>query len=250
MALKLLSRTKSNTLPCSVLPPDLGHCVHGGAGRHPIARVSHAVLGLELLHRVGERHRVAGVVLRIVVVAAVDEIHRAVAGAASDGDGHGVRILAVVGQRRVLDRGTRQDDELQHAAAVQRQADDLFLAHHRADVDVASFDEAGVGLHRHGFRQAADFQVDVDRSRIADGEDDAGLFEDAEATQLRGELVGSDGQVGEDVAAAFVADDEAGHCGIGVSDGDFDAWEGASRFIQDRTGELSHGYGLSFAANR
>src|SRR5688572_31869474 len=34
------------------------------------------------------------------------------------------------------------------------------------------------------------------------------------------------------------------------SDGNFDAREGASRFIQDRTGELSHGHGLCVAAKR
>src|SRR5436190_1388828 len=83
------------------------------------------VLVAELLQRVGERHRVPGIVLRVVVVAAVDEIHRAVARAAGHGDRHGVGVLAVVRERRVLDSRPGEHDELQDAAAVERQIDDL-----------------------------------------------------------------------------------------------------------------------------
>src|SRR5438093_1198889 len=85
----------------------------------------YAVFELEFLERVRKRHRLADVVQGIVVVAAIDEIERAVAGAARDRNRDGARILPLAPDERaraaVVDRRARQEDQLRRLAAVERQ---------------------------------------------------------------------------------------------------------------------------------
>ena len=53
-----------------------------------------------------------------------------------------------------FDGAAGQHDQLERAPAVERQADDLFLAHDGADADVARLDHRRVGAHADRFRHA------------------------------------------------------------------------------------------------
>ena len=104
----------------------LGDRVDRGAGGHAVAGIAHAGLDSELLQRVRERNRVAAVLLRVVVVAAVNQVQRAGARPAADRDRHRAGRLAVV-RPADLHGAARQQNELRGAPAVERQADELLF---------------------------------------------------------------------------------------------------------------------------
>ena len=62
------------------------------------------------------------------------------------------------------------------------------------------------------------------------------------------ELVGPDRQVGEDVLTLLAGDDEPGHPGVGLGDGDFHARQGAAGLVQDRARQLGDGHRLGESA--
>ena len=208
------------------------HGIHGCAGIHAVARRTHAALDLELLERVGERHRLPDVVQRIVVVAAVDQIQRAVAGAAGDGDRHRARILALASDERarcaVVDGRSRQHHELRGLPAVERQADHLLLRHRRADARVARLHHRRICGHRDGFLHGADLHRHVDDRARPDGERETGSLVGVEALQLGFELVRTDGQIPKHVLAALVGHDEAGDARGGLGHLDLDAGKRAA----------------------
>ena len=127
----------------------LGDGIHRRAARQARSRVTHARFGPELLQRVRKRNRVAGVDLRIVVVAAVDEIQRGIAKRPRDRDLDGRAARDPIGEATDgrLDGSTRKQNQLRGVATVQRQAHHLILGHERADRETARLDHVRVGLH-------------------------------------------------------------------------------------------------------
>src|SRR5689334_17825173 len=96
----------------------LGHRIDGRAGGHSVPRITDTTLGSEFLQSIGKRNRAARVRLWLVVVTAVDEVLRAVAGAARDGDGNLSREAAVSGGDAAFDRTALKDQQLSRVATV------------------------------------------------------------------------------------------------------------------------------------
>ena len=57
-------------------------------------------------------------------------------------------------------------------------------------------------------------------------------------------------QVGEDVLAAGPGDDKPRHSSAGLRDSDFHAGKGATRFVDDSSGQLRDRYGLTERGTR
>src|SRR5439155_15456869 len=184
-----------------------GDRVHRRASEHAVTCGAHARFRPELLQRIRERHGVARVVAGIIVVTAVNQKQRAVAGAAGDRNRDGVWRLAIAGQPGRVDRRTREQHELRGLAAIQGQANNLFLRYERADAGARRVDQWRLAGHLHRLLERANFQRHVDRARVTDREHDARLLEGAEAAQFRDYLVRTDREIGEDVFTARARDD-------------------------------------------
>jgi len=147
-----------------------------------------------------------------------------------------VRRLPIADQAshvRRVDSAAGERHELRRLAAVQRQADDLLLAHDQAHAGTARLDLARIPRDGDRFLNRADFQCDLDRARVADGEHDASLLECREALKFGGQAVRTNRQVREDVLAARAGDHKPGHSSAGLRDGDLDTGKRAARLVDD-----------------
>ena len=228
-----------------------GHRVDRRAGIHAVARRAHAGLGAELLERIGKRHRIAGVVAGVVVVAAVNEIQRAVAGAAGDGNRDRVRILAVAGQAAAdFNRGAGQQDELRRLAAIERQPDDLLLGHQRPTPVLRVSTWLAFAMTVTVSVTAPTFIATL-TARESPTDSTMPVCSNAlKPLNFARERIGADWQAGEDPFAARPGDDRSRHAGIGLGYGDFNTRERATGFIDDGPGQLRDGDRLRVRTGR
>lgn len=189
----------------------LGDGIDDGAGVKTKSGRDAAGLDGELLQRVREGEGHVDVGVRVVVVAAVEDIVVAVDLAAHDGDTEG-GLVVVAGNDAGGCVGRRggaagEGDEVGGLAAIQGKIDDAFGVDGLGDGGVLGLDHGGVGVDLDLLRDGAETDFDVNFDVAADGEDDAGLLIGVEAGGGDLDGVGSaDGQAGEGVGTVGTAD--------------------------------------------
>src|SRR6185312_11868608 len=177
-----------------------------------------AVLGQEL---VGHHLELRDGVLRERLAHGAIEL--AVVFNAIDHDVVGARTLAVYAEAAALSAGRLWRDagngkrEVSKVAAVGGKVFDLLRGDGLAGRGAVGIDDGDLAGDFNALLRAADLKCQGQRSRLRDGERDAGFDEVVEAVPGNGEGVVADGDVSEAVAAFGVADAGAGDVG-GVVD--------------------------------
>ena len=135
----------------------------------------------ELLQRVGEGQRQVGVVLRVIVHGAVEQVGHAEGQAAGDGhvdaaaEAAAVRAAGVDGGARPARAGCVTSPSLE------RQLEDAFVFNHLADAGAADVHQRRRGFNRHRSSRSPSAERHVDGRRGGDLEHDAGLHVGAES---------------------------------------------------------------------
>jgi hypothetical protein len=192
----------------------------------------------ELLQRVGERQRQVGVVLRVVVHGAVEQIRDAEGKAAADRDVDAAAHAAAV-RDTGLHGGAAQHDEVGDLAPLQRQL--VHVLDDVADAAAADVNQRRRRLDGDRLREAADFELRVDCWRCADLQDDAGLEIGAEALQHHLEPVRARRQVRHHVGSVPVRHHGPGKACVRLRRCNGDAREYRTAAIRHAPGELTGG---------
>ena len=221
--------------------------VDGRARVHAVLRAERARLDLEFLERVGERQRQVGVVVRIVVRRAVEQICHA--RRLSPGDRDQLPALHAATRRdarravRLYGR-SRERDQIYGIPAVERQRENALVFHHLSETGVARLDERRRRLHRDRLLNGAERQVHVDDRRVVDLQDDARAHVRFEARQVHVESIRSNRQVRQCVRSICVRDGRSLQTSIGLRRGHVGARQHAAAGVLHDAGDLSRRSGL------
>ena len=127
----------------------------------------------------------------------------------------------------------REQRQCRRLTAWQRQAVDLFAAHHHVHVGFRRLDERRRLAHGDGFRDASDLERRVDGELLADLESQPVAFERLEAGELDRELVGARRHIGEHVRAGSVRRRRTDEPGVRVAERDAGARQHGMMRIAD-----------------
>ncbi len=157
---------------------------------HPVLRREAGRGDPELLQSVGERQWQVGVVLRVIVHRAVEQV--------GDAEGQTARHRYVDGSPEAtavraagVDSGADHHEQTRHLPPLQWHLEDSFVFHHLADARALDVHQRGCGFNRDCLLEVADAERYVDGGRGRDLEHDAGLHVGAESLEGDFEPVGS-----------------------------------------------------------
>ena len=193
----------------------LGHGVHRRPRVHAVLRGEAGRRDAEFLQRIGERQRQVGVVLRVVVHGAVEQVGDAEGQAAGHRHVDGSPEAAAVRAAGVDGRAHHHEQRC-HLPSLQRQFDDPLTFHDLADARAPHVHERRGRFNGHRFLEGADRQLHVDRRRGGDLQDDARLDVGAEPLERHFEPVWAGGQIRHEVRALTVSDDAARRARVGL----------------------------------
>ena len=195
----------------------------------------------------------------------VDVVHQAAVGAGdkieSSIDGEVLRVGAVAvdgligrregrGHRELIgvgdDRAGYEGDEVDVIVAVERELVDLLGVNDAGEVagdGVESFADLGGDVHGDG--DVADLEFEVGCGATVGDDGDAGLLLALEAGLGDVDVIGSDGEVGDDIEAIGICLGEPSVLRVGVADGDFGGGDDGSGQVGDGAGDAAEaGLGL------
>jgi hypothetical protein len=217
-----------------------GDRVDRRAGVHAVLRRETGRRHAEFLERIRERQRQVGVVLRVVVHGAVEQVRHAEGQPARHRHVDAAAKAAAVGAAGVHGR-SGEHEQGGDVAPLERQLDDALAFHDFADAGAANVDERRRGFNRHGFREVAQAERHVDGGRRGHLEDDAGLRVRAEPLEHHFQPIGARRQVRHEVGALAIGDHGALGAGIGLRHGDRGPRKNGSALVGNLAGELRGG---------
>ena len=191
----------------------------------------------EFLKRIREGQRQAQIVIRIVVLRAVQSIVHTARKSTAERD----RQLALHASRRRcvfrnVDGGADGQDQLGCVTSIQRQFQNALCLHGLSDTHSAGLHKRSIGLNLDLLRPLAHFERHVNDWVAVDLQHDSCLDKRSESRQRRFQFVRTERQVRQHIHAGFVADRASGDSGLGLCCRDFYA-------RQDRTAGILHGAG-------
>ncbi len=129
-----------------------------------------------------------------------------------------VRVDARHAELRVLEpRHVRLEErEIVGIPRHERQVADFLLADGSSEIDLAGLRDWRLARHRHGFRHAANRQLDVDQDDLSRREGHALLLEGLEALELRDDLVAAERQQDGSIDAVVVGQRGPRRAGVHV----------------------------------
>ena len=226
----------------------LGHDIDDRAGMQPVARGNAVGLHAEFLQGVGEGKRQVHIGMRIVVIAAVEQIVIPVDLASGYGDADSSRVIVrrddAARRVRRHHRSAGEQDQIGRLPSIEREVHDPALIDDLGDGGVLRLHHYGVGRHSQLLRHGPDLQRDVHQDIVPDLQHDSRLNIACEALSCGFETIRTDREVGKQVRTIRAGDRRSNLPCVGLGRLDLSERNESARRIPDLAVNRGVRYGL------